>query len=86
MSHVLSSRNATCKLQYTVKAGDLLTADELAMCRYTMHILHSEAVGGAGSCVQHGMLTCHFDPVSDRIVAAEFVFDVMGFMQQLQVR
>ena len=36
-------------------------------------------------CVQHGMLQCRFNK-QNKIVAAEMMFDVMGFMQQLQVR
>jgi hypothetical protein len=58
----------------------------MVMCRYTLQILNCEAAGGAGTCAQHGMLTCRFDAHTERMVAAEFVFDVMGFMQQLQVR
>ena len=35
-------------------------------------------------CVQHGMLQCRFNK-QNKMVAAEMMFDVMGFMQQLQV-
>ncbi len=79
------SRNATCKIEYVVQPGDLLASGDLVMCRYTMHIRNCEAAGGVGACVQHGMLQCRFDPLSERIASAEFIFDVMGFMQQLQV-
>lgn len=34
--------------------------------------------------MQHGMLQCKFNR-ENKIVAAEMVFDVMGYMQQLQV-
>lgn len=57
------------------------------MCKYTMRILHCDRVGGPphSSCVQHGMLQCTFNPVSEKIQSIEFAFDVMNFMQQLQV-
>jgi hypothetical protein len=83
---IYPTRHATSKLQYTVKPEDLLSAGDMVMCRYTLQILNCEAAGGAGTCAQHGMLTCRFDCQTERMVAAEFVFDVMGFMQQLQVR
>jgi hypothetical protein len=78
-------RNAACRVEYTVRPEDIACSGELVMCRYTMHIRNCETVGGVGSCVQHGMLQCSFAPRSDRIVRADLVFDVMGFMQQLQV-
>jgi len=57
------------------------------MCKYTMRILHCDRVGGPphSSCVQHGMLQCTFNPASEKIQSIEFAFDVMNFMQQLQV-
>jgi hypothetical protein len=73
-------------VEYTVRPEDIICSGELVMCSYTMHIRNCEAVGGVGSCVQHGMLQCSFAPRSDRIVRADLIFDVMGFMQQLQVR
>lgn len=35
-------------------------------------------------CAQSGMLCCHFHPTTNKITSVEMVFDVMGFMQQLQ--
>ena len=35
-------------------------------------------------CVQHGMLQCRFNK-QNKMIGAEMMFDVMGFMQQLQV-
>jgi hypothetical protein len=40
--------------------------------------------GLSSPCVQHGMLQCRFNK-QNKMVAAEMMFDVMGFMQQLQV-
>lgn len=78
-------RNAACKIEYRVEPADVLAAGELVMCRYTMYLQNCEAVGAVGACVQHGMLQCRFNPLTERLAAAEFIFDVMGFMQQLQV-
>lgn len=77
-------RNAACRFEYHIEPSDLLVAGELVMCRYSMHLVNGEAVGAAGACVQHGMLQCRFRPHTQRLQAAEFTFDVMGFMQQLQ--
>ena len=42
-----------------------------------------EMVGAFSPCVQHGMLQCRFNK-QNKMVSAEMMFDVMGFMQQLQ--
>lgn len=78
-------RNAACKIEYVTRPDDILAAGDTVMCRYTLQIRHCDTVGGAGSCVQHGMMQCKFDRLN-KITAVEFTFDVMGFMQQLQVR
>ncbi len=44
-----------------------------------------EGVGAMSPCEQYGMLLCRFSPVTNKIISTEMVFDVMGFMQELQV-
>ena len=42
------------------------------------------SVGSLAECIQHGMLQCKFNR-QNKMVSAEITYDVMGFMQQLQV-
>ena len=50
---------------------------------YHMCSVGHEMVGAFSPCVQHGMLQCRFNK-QNKMVSAEMMFDVMGFMQQLQ--
>uniref|UniRef100_A0A7S3M7F2 Uncharacterized protein n=1 Tax=Spumella elongata TaxID=89044 RepID=A0A7S3M7F2_9STRA len=80
-------QSMACKIEFEYPDAHLLCAGDRVMCKYSMHITNCERVGGPpnSSCTQHGMLQCTFNPVSEKIQTAEFVFDVMNFMQQLQV-
>lgn len=73
-----------CKLSYQINKDDMLAAGELVMCRFVMRVDGYERVGGLSPCLQPGMLMCKFDRFH-KIVYAEMMFDVMGYMQQLQV-
>lgn len=73
-----------CRLAYTVSRDDMVVAGEWVMCRFSLRTEGSEQVGALYGCVQHGMLQAHFNS-ENKLVAAEMMFDVMGFMQQLQV-
>lgn len=70
----------------TSSAQNMLAAGELIMCQFTMKAEHSAAVAfnNNETCFQYGMLQCRFNR-RHKIVAAEIMYDVMGFMQQLQV-
>ena len=73
-----------CLIQYHTAPEDLLAAGDLIMCKYVMRTEGHEEVGvQGGPVVQHGMMQCKFNR-EHRMVSAEMVFDVMGFMQQLQ--
>ncbi len=74
-----------CKFTYYVARDDILVAGDLAMCRYLLKVDGCEKLGSDQACYQPGMLQCRFCPQTNKIVHAEMVFDVMGFMQQLQV-
>lgn len=71
-------------MAYISSKDDVIAAGDLVMCRYLMTMEGCETVGCVGSCVQHGMVQCQFDR-SNKIIACEIMFDVMGYMQQLQV-
>ena len=73
-----------CRLTYTVGNDEIVAAGEWVMCRFSLRTEGGEMVGALYGCVQHGMLQAHFNR-ENKLVAAEMVFDVMGFMQQLQV-
>jgi hypothetical protein len=75
----------TCRPIYTCTKEDMIAAGDLIMCKYVMKIEGYQNVGCTNGCIQHGMLQCKFNK-QNKIVSAEMVYDVMGFMQQLQVR
>jgi hypothetical protein len=54
------------------------------MSKYVMRLEGYQNVDSEYSCVQHGMLQCKFNKYN-KMVSAEIMYDVMGFMQQLQV-
>lgn len=76
-------RGRGCHLSYVMAKDDILAAGDFLMCKYVMQISGYEEVGGLSSCVQVGMMQCHFDRYN-KIIAAEMIFDVMCYMQQLQ--
>lgn len=64
----------------------MLASGDVIMCRYVLSMTGTETFQrqDSMSCIQHGMLKCQFNS-NHKIVHAEVVFDVHGFMQQLQV-
>eukprot|EP01039_Chlorochromonas_danica_P005889 gene5889-6484_t len=74
-----------CKFTYHVARDDILVAGDLVMCRYLLKIDVSRRLGGdLQACYQPGMLQCKFNPSTNKLSHVDMVFDVMGFMQQLQ--
>jgi hypothetical protein len=61
----------------------MLSAGDLVLCRYIMRTEGFDVAGATSVCVQHGMMQCRFNK-QNKMVSAEMMFDVMGFMQQLQ--
>ena len=76
-------RGQSCRVVYITGKDDMLSAGDLVMCRYLMKTEGHEVVGAASPVVQHGMVQCRFNK-QNKMFSAEMVFDVMGFMQQLQ--
>jgi len=80
-------------VQYAVEASDTAVADDVLMAKWLLTVKSYAASptstsGGASGgneceCRLDGMLRCAFTP-QNKILSAEFVFDVMSFMQQLQ--
>lgn len=77
-------RGDGCRLVYSSTRDDMLAAGDLIMCKYVMRVEGFENVGCLSGCVQHGMLQCKFNK-QNKMISAEIMYDVMGFMQQLQV-
>ena len=77
-------RGQSCRVVYIAGKDDMLSAGDQVMCRYLLRTEGHDMVGAASSCVQHGMVQCRFNK-QNKMVLAEMMFDVMGFMQQLQV-
>lgn len=53
------------------------------MCQWLMKTDNATECGAQCEVFTHGMLRAYFSP-DNRIKRLEMVFDVMGFMQQLQ--
>jgi len=70
-------------LSYTIRDEDMIAAGELVMCCYVLALDGSISTGKHTRCSQSGMLQCKFNK-QNKIVALELIYDVMGFMQQLQ--
>jgi hypothetical protein len=77
-------RGQGCRVCYLTAREDMLAAGDFVMCRYLMRVEGWEQVGAKCGVVQQGMMHCRFDRDSNKLVAVEMVFDVMGFLQQLQ--
>ena len=77
-------RGQGCRIIYSCGKDDMLAAGDLIMCKYVMRIEGYEIVGARSGCIQHGMIHCKFNK-QNKMISAEMMFDVMGFMQQLQV-
>jgi hypothetical protein len=76
-------RGQSCRITYSSNKEDMLAAGDLIMCRYVLRTEGFDTAGALSPCVQHGMLQCRFNK-QNKMVGAEMMFDVMGFMQQLQ--
>jgi len=83
MDHSSAAGSKSPLLTIEVKDEDVITAGDLLMCCYVMTLDVSHAVGQERKCSQMGMIQCKFNS-TNKIVALELIYDVMGFMQQLQ--
>jgi hypothetical protein len=81
-SKALRAQGYKVRMSYFVRPEEMLVAGDGLMCRYTMRTENAIACGAMMECVQHGMLQCKFNK-QHKLVSAEMIFDVMGFMQQL---
>lgn len=77
------TRGTQVLVQYDILEGDAVLKDNLMMTRWTMRTLNAMQCGARDELHVFGMLRVRFTDQS-RISSAEFVFDVMSFMQQLQ--
>lgn len=81
-------RGESCSLLYVSDGSSsdyMLNSGEVIMYQYIMKTVKSPARSdNIDSCIQYGMLQCKFNK-KNKIVYVEMMYDVMGFMQQLQV-
>lgn len=80
----MCSGEYSSKLVYHTCNDDTISGPGMVMCRFIMRIEGKDLVGASNSCIQAGMLCCKFNELN-KIVSIEITFDVMSFMQQLQV-
>ena len=66
-----------------VNDDDIVASDNVVMMRWVFATRNAVSNGAAYECRLNGMLFCTFAQ-SRKIISCEFVFDVLGFMQQLQ--
>lgn len=81
-------RGEGCSLIYlsdNSSPDNMLAAGELIMYQYILKTEQSTTTSDSmDACMQYGMLQCKFNK-KNKIVHAEMMYDVMGYMQQLQV-
>lgn len=78
----MHSRGEFHKLLVDISPNDLVCSGDNVFCKFNMRIVHERTM--LTSCLQSAMLHCRLDE-NDRLLTAELVFDVMHFVNQLQV-
>jgi hypothetical protein len=83
VSYIYSGQS--CRIWYEVGGRrDLLAAGDLVICAFYLRSEGHDLVGSPIALTKNGMLQCKFSR-ENKIISAEMVYDVMGFMQQYQV-
>jgi hypothetical protein len=72
-----------CYIVHSYGPDDIIVSGEQVMCHFNLRIEGGDKVEAKHRCLQHCMIHAKFDQ-DDKILNAEIVYDVMGFMQQLQ--
>ena len=74
--------NARIKFQYTLVTEEAVVSGNQLMARWSMATTNAKKCGSAVELKQSGMLVAKFNS-AHKIVALEFMFDVMAFMLQV---
>jgi hypothetical protein len=72
-----------CYIVHKYKHDDIVISGDQFICHFSIHIEDAESIGSGHRCVQSAMLYGRFNS-QHKLTRAEIIFDVMGFMQQLQ--
>lgn len=72
-----------CYITHEFGPEDMIASGDQVMCRFKIRVEGGDLVGVKHKCVQNSMIKARFGE-NNKICSAEVVFDVMGFMQQLQ--
>ena len=68
---------------FQIESGEVLQASDTLMCTWMFRTGNAQQCGLASGFFQQGMLHCNFS-AENKLRTVEIMFDVMGFMQQLQ--
>jgi PAS domain S-box-containing protein len=71
------------QMQYYAGPEDAISSGDMLSCRWMLRTENAMSFGALCECHCQGMLRVRFSP-SHKISYLELIFDVMGFMQQLQ--
>ena len=77
-----TKRDEFHKLLIESSPSDIVCSTNTVFCKFHFRLVNERTMTTV--CHQAAMLNCHFDE-HDKIVSAELVFDVMNFINQLQV-
>lgn len=77
-----SFRDEFHKLLIESSPSDIVCSMNTVFCKFHFRLVNERTMTTV--CHQAAMLNCYFDG-HDKIVSAELVFDVMNFINQLQV-
>ena len=83
-----SSSNSNGKIprirgSYHVNEDDMILMDDILMCPFIFRSQDAVLCGALAECTMPGMLRTHFSS-RNKLKSIEFVYDAMGFMQQLE--
>lgn len=91
-----AKRDCFPRLSYDMSTSDVVSAGDTVICRFMITVSHQQPAPHSSSSsssnntsqstllTQPGMLYCKFDS-QNRVATAEIVYDVMNFINQLQV-
>lgn len=75
-------RGQGCKMSFLVNDDSMITSSDSVSCSYCL-LCEGQHLVGVHNINMRGIIQCKFND-SNKITFIEFIFDVMGFMQQFQ--
>jgi len=82
-SSSVAKTGSQIRAHFHINEDDMILLDDILMCPFTFRSQDAVLCGALAECVMPGMLRAHFS-TRNKLNSLEFVYDAMGFMQQLE--